>query len=238
MPCTAGFYCSGSPAERVICPAGRYCMALSAGSLPCPGGNFCASGSSTPAPCDVGTYCPASSPVPITCPAGNICWAGSTSMTPCTAGYYCTESANIQVACPVAFYCPLGSAQALACPVDMTSSSPRVSDSDCICTPAAIANPVSVCSPNLVATPRQFVGRVCVCAVGLEISLPCNTRHDVECSAVRRLDWGEYVETKFHLRLPGIDSGVGFDEWFFRGAIAEMFEMDFREVLVDDVRLM
>jgi hypothetical protein len=213
-------------------------MASSACFLPCPGGNFCIIGSGSPAPCDVGTYCPASATAPTPCPAGSMCWAGSTSTTPCTAGYYCTAGASVQVACPVSFYCPLGSsAYGVACPVDMTSVFPRVSDDDCECTPAAVANPLSVCSPNLETPPRQFVGRVCICGVGQEISLPCNAHSDVECSADRRLQWGGYVKISFTLVLPGIDSGVGFDEWFYRAAIADMFHTDFRDVLVHGIKL-
>jgi hypothetical protein len=71
----------------------------------------------------------------------------------------------------------------------------------------------------------------------MEISLPCNSQHDVECSETRILDWGAHVKISFSLILPHIDSGVGFDEWFFRAAVAEMFLTDFRDVLVQHIQL-
>jgi hypothetical protein len=91
--------------------------------------------------------------------------------------------------------------------------------------------------PPIPLPPRHFIGRVCTCLSGMEISLPCNSVRDVRCMSPRGIVLNDVIQLSVIVRLEGVNDAIGFDEWLYRAAIAEALGVDFRDILVTDVYL-
>jgi hypothetical protein len=82
--------------------------------------------------------------------------------------------------------------------------------------------------------PRSFYGRVCVCAQGQEISMPCSSTTDVQCDLPRSVGVEPLHQFTVKVTLQGQDP-LSIDEYLYRAALAQLTQVDFRDIAVSDV---
>jgi hypothetical protein len=82
--------------------------------------------------------------------------------------------------------------------------------------------------------PRSFYGRVCVCDQGLEISMPCSSTTDVQCDLPRSVGVEPKMQFTVKVTLPSQDA-LSIDEYLYRAALAQLTQVDFRDIAVSDV---
>jgi hypothetical protein len=105
IPCTQGYYCSGSsnPTPTAQCSAGYYCTG----------------GASAPTQysAEPGYYTIVGSSQQIQCPAGTFSSSpNSVACTPCTSGKYCNSFGMIEgLTCPAGFFCVTGAINPVPC---------------------------------------------------------------------------------------------------------------------------
>jgi hypothetical protein len=83
-------------------------------------------------------------------------------------------------------------------------------------------------------SPRSFYGRVCECATSLEVSMPCNSVSDVQCSPPRVGTDTNKKQFTLKVTLPALDAST-IDEYVYRAALAQLSQVDFRDVIVSSV---